>query len=190
MINYLLQFIFFFHATVSIYGQIPDSIYKASKLQVLELSSNKFEGTIPTCLTKIETLGVLILRENKLTFSIPDTFPLPCSLRTLDVKQNQLHGKLSESLANCLALEHIHIPCTVLVRQNGFHGPIECAKTKGIWKMLQIVDLALNNFSGMLPVGMFRTWEKMMPDEKATAERVRFKRLVDLMVYIIRMPYL
>ncbi|KOM58058.1 hypothetical protein LR48_Vigan11g109100 [Vigna angularis] len=63
----------------------------------------------------------------------------------------------------------------VLVRQNGFHGPIECAKTKGTWKMLQIVDLASNNFSGMLPVGMFKTWEKMMSEEKATAERVRFK---------------
>ncbi|RDX69927.1 Receptor-like protein 12, partial [Mucuna pruriens] len=171
------------------YGQIPDSMCKASKLQVLELSSNKFEGTIPT-------LGVLILRKNKITGSIPDTFPLSCALRTLDVKENQLDGQIPKTLANCMALEVLDLgsnqiidafPCllknistlrVLVVRTNRFHGPIGCPKTKGTWKMLQIVDLAFNNFSGMLPGKIFRTWEKMMSEENPTASevnRVRFK---------------
>ncbi|KAJ1419319.1 Leucine-rich repeat [Sesbania bispinosa] len=178
------------------YGQIPDSMCDASNLQVLDLSSNEFEGTIPPCLSNIETLGVLSLRKNRLTGSIPDTFPLSCALRTLDVKQNELDGVIPKSLANCVTLEVLDLgsnqindvfPCmlknistlrVLVLRTNRFQGPIGCPNTNGTWNMLQIVDLAFNNFSGSLPGRIFLTWTMMMSEENQAASevnRIRFQ---------------
>lgn len=37
--------------------------------------------------------------------------------------------------------------------------------TLGSWQMLQIIDLALNNFSGLLPGKWFKTFVAMIFDE-------------------------
>ena len=59
----------------------------------------------------------------------------------------------------------------LVLQKNRFNGPIGCPETKGTMKMLQIVDLAFNNFTYRLLAKIFRTWEMMMlAKQPATAE--------------------
>ncbi|KAK7390343.1 hypothetical protein VNO78_25646 [Psophocarpus tetragonolobus] len=179
----------------SLTGYIPNSICNASYLQVLDLSINNISGTIPSCfMTMSETLGVLNLRKNNLTGFIPDMFSAACALRTLDFHHNKLEGKIPQSLSNCSKLELLELgknkimdvfPCllknistlrVLVLRQNKFYGQIGCPKTNGTWHMLQIVDLAINNFSGTLPGNCFTRWEAMMSCENQAESKVNHIR--------------
>ncbi|XP_028764535.1 receptor-like protein 7 [Neltuma alba] len=170
-------------------GTIPQIFCNFSSLQVLDLSLNNFSGAIPSCLMEMsETLAILTLRKNNLMGKIPDKFPALCTLRTLDLHENSLDGPMPNSLANCSRLEVLdlgrnHIfdgfPCSLkniptlrvlVLRQNNFHGSIGCPNTNDIWHMLQIADLASNNFTGVLPGKSFTAWEGMMPDEAQTLQ--------------------
>ncbi|XP_056172678.1 LOW QUALITY PROTEIN: receptor-like protein 35 [Syzygium oleosum] len=135
-------------------------------------------GTIPQCLM-LENLEVLNMRNNYLTGGIPHTFPCTCLSRTLDVNGSLLTGKLPISLAKCSMLEVLDIgnnrikdafPCqlknisslrVLVLHSNIFHGQIGCPVNSGTWKMPQIVDLAFNNFGGMLPEDFLMSWEAM-----------------------------
>ncbi|XP_030466028.2 receptor-like protein 43 [Syzygium oleosum] len=169
---------FFSLSNNHIYGPVPESIYEAWNLEVLDLSKNHLMGTIPQCLM-LENLKVLNMRNNYLTGGIPHTFPGTCLLRTLDVNGSLLTGKLPISLAKCSMLEVLDIgnnrikdvfPCqlknisslrVLVLHSNIFHGQIGCPVNSGTWKMLQIVDLAFSNFSGMLPEDFLMSWEAM-----------------------------
>ncbi|KAL2337713.1 hypothetical protein Fmac_012159 [Flemingia macrophylla] len=193
--NYLSVAIFLSLSNNTLSGSIPYSLCKASYLQVLDLSINNISGTIPSCLmTMGETLGVLNLRKNNLTGPIPDRFSAACALRTLNLHHNKLDGKIPKSLSNCTKLEVLDLgnnkivdafPCllkniptlrVLVLRKNEFYGHIGCPKTNGTWHMLQIVDLAINNFSGKLPAKCFTTWEAMMSDENQTTFKVNHIR--------------
>ncbi|KAJ1419316.1 Leucine-rich repeat [Sesbania bispinosa] len=193
--EYLSSTIFLSLSNNSFHGSIPHSLCNASNLQVLDLSINNISGTIPSCLmTMTETLGVLNLRVNNLTGHIPDMFPASCALRTLDLQKNNFDGQIPKSLANCSVLEVLDLaknqiidgfPCllknistlrVLVLRKNKFHGHIGCPKTNGTWHMLQIVDLAFNNFSGELPGGCFTTWEAMTSDENQAESEVNHIR--------------
>ncbi|XP_028794933.1 receptor-like protein 7 [Neltuma alba] len=188
--NYLAFTIYLSLSHNALYERIPDSICNASNLQVLDLSYNNLSGAIPQCLAKSDTLGVLDLGENNLSGNIPDTFPPSCALKTLDLSSNNLEGPLPKSLSNCTTLRVLDIgknkikdqfPCLLktiptlrvaVLRRNNFYGPIGCPKMKRMtWKMLQIVDLAFNNFNGKLPGRCFRTWKAMMLDGNQTASK-------------------
>ncbi|XP_039173384.1 receptor-like protein 47 [Eucalyptus grandis] len=176
--KHLALTIFFSLSNNYFHGPVPESICEAWFLEVLDLSNNHLMGTIPQCL-KLETLKVLNLRNNNLTGGIPYTFPGTCLLRTLDVNGNLLTGKLPISLANCSMLEVLDVgnnwikdvfPCQLknistlrilVLHSNKFYGQIGCPVTNGTWKMLQIVDLAFNDFSGMLPEDLLTSWEVM-----------------------------
>ncbi|XP_057467198.1 receptor-like protein 33 [Actinidia eriantha] len=166
-------------------GAIPPSICNATYLRVLDLSNNKFSGTIPQCLieTNTKTLGVLNLRNNHLSGAIPETFPQGCALKTLDLNGNCLEGEFPGSLANCTKLEVLNLgnnnirdifPCflknsstlhVLVLRSNKFQGGICCpGVADNTWSKLQIIDLALNNFSGDLLPNCFLSWKAMMVD--------------------------
>ncbi|KAI9116052.1 hypothetical protein K1719_012982 [Acacia pycnantha] len=188
--NYLSTTFFLSLSHNALYERIPDSICNASYLQVLDLSNNNFSGVIPHCLAKSKTLGVLNLGKNNLSGNIPDTFQASCTLRTLDLSSNNLQGTIPKSMSHCTTLEVLDIgnnkingefPCllktiptlqVMVLRRNNFHGHIGCPNMKRmIWKMLQIVDLAFNNFSGMLPGECFHTWKAMMLDKNETSSK-------------------
>ncbi|KAK3444987.1 hypothetical protein EUGRSUZ_A00568 [Eucalyptus grandis] len=176
--KHLHNTIFFSLANNHFHGPLPESICQAQSLTVLDISNNHLMGTIPQC-SMWENLKVLNIRNNNLTGGIPHTFPGTCLLRTLDVNGNLLTGKLPISLAKCSMLEVLDIgnnrikdifPCqlenittlrVLVLHSNKFHGQIGCPVTNGTWKMLQIVDLAFNNFSGMLPEDFLKSWEAM-----------------------------
>ncbi|KAI5659444.1 hypothetical protein M9H77_28237 [Catharanthus roseus] len=162
-------------------GEIPQWICNATNLRLLDLSNNVLSGSIPSCLLRLYFLDVLKLRKNKLTGTIPDAFPPKCKLQTLDLSGNTLEGKIPSSLSNCLRLHVLNIknnkiedgfPCTLIkasdmhvliLRSNRFFGDLlNCSWEKQSWKSLQIMDIADNNFKGILPLGMFSYWSGQM----------------------------
>ncbi|KAK3444996.1 LOW QUALITY PROTEIN: hypothetical protein EUGRSUZ_A00560 [Eucalyptus grandis] len=176
----LIVAIFFSLSNNNFHGSIPESICRAGYLEVLNLSHNNLTGNIPDCLV-MESLKVLNLRGNALNGNIIN-FPETCGLKTLDLSTNRLQGQFPESLANCATLEVLDIgnnqiddvyPCqlksiaslrVLVLRSNKFHGGVGCPETNGTWKMLQIVDISSNNFSGTLPSQYLTTWEAMKAD--------------------------
>jgi Leucine-rich repeat (LRR) protein len=164
-----------------LYGSIPRSICNATSLQLLDLSNNSLNGTIPRCLIEMSgSLEVLNLRTNNLNGTIPDAFPGNCNLQTLSLNKNQLEGGLPKSLANCIWLEVLDIGNNnikdtfpfflkktsmlriFVLRSNKFYGPITHPEPNATWPMLQVIDVASNNFIGHLPIILLSTWMTMI----------------------------
>ncbi|PNX98294.1 receptor-like protein kinase [Trifolium pratense] len=197
--NYLSFTTFLSLSNNTLFGNIPHSLCNASSLQVLDISMNRISGTIPSCLMSMtQTLVVLNLRMNNLIGTIPDVFPPSCALRTLDLQKNNLDGQIPKSLVKCSALEVLDLannnivdrfPCllkkistlrVLVLRKNKFYDPIECQATEDTWRMLQIIDLAFNNFSGKLLGNFFTQWEAMMSAQNqfdSKANQIRFEVL-------------
>ncbi|XP_022746337.1 receptor-like protein 12 [Durio zibethinus] len=188
-----LQFAIFFSLSGNNFiGSIPGSLCNSSYLQVLDLSNNSLSGPIPQCLTQMSvSLGVLNLRRNNLSGIISDTFPENCRLQTLDLNRNQVEGEVPQSLANCKKLEVLDIgnnqingmfPChlknitklrVLVLRSNKFNGNIHCPGNNSAWPMLQIVDVASNNFSGKLHQTCLATWEAMQAVENEAQSKLK-----------------
>ncbi|KAF7147032.1 hypothetical protein RHSIM_Rhsim03G0030400 [Rhododendron simsii] len=154
-----------------------------------------FTGTIPRCLIDkvTTTAGVLNLENNQLTGTLPETFPEGCALRTLGLNGNWLEGHVPKSLANCANVEVLNLgtnkingnfPCflanlsslrVLVLRSNKLHGNIRCKGIHNMWPKLQIIDLALNNFSGTLPPQFFSQRKAMMDGARgANAQHLRY----------------
>jgi len=195
--DYMSSMSFLSLSNNSLHGSIPPFLCKASNLQVLDISFNNISGTISPCLiTMTSTLEALNLRNNNLNGSIPDMFPTSCVVSSLNFHGNLLHGPIPKSLSHCSSLKVLDIgsnqivggfPCflkniptlTVLVlRNNKFHGSIECSDSleNKPWKMIQIVDIALNNFNGKIPEKYFTTWERMTHDENYSTSDFIYSR--------------
>jgi Leucine-rich repeat (LRR) protein len=160
-----------------IHGEIPISICNAIELEVLDLSNNSFFGTIPQCFIVLsgKALRRLNLKKNNLNGTIPDSFPDNCGLQVLALNTNQLKGGLPKSFANCSRLEVLdignnHIKDTfpfylknasllrvLVLRSNKFYGHITHPEPNATWPMLQIIDVASNNFIGNLPIKLLST---------------------------------
>ncbi|KAG8504248.1 hypothetical protein CXB51_002560 [Gossypium anomalum] len=148
-----------------IQGQFPVSLFEFHGLEYLSLSSNNFSGLIPmSAFQNLRNLSYLDLSYNRLsidatttnisslsfpTFNIlglgscnltefPDFLKNQTSLNYLDLSKNQIHG--------------------------GIPNWIWKAKNNSGWKMLQIFDLASNNFSGKLHLTCLGTWDAMQPN--------------------------
>ena len=175
---------------------IPASICNASYLRVLDFSDNALSGMIPSCLIGNEILQVLNLRRNKFSATIPGEFSGNCLLRTLDLNGNLLEGKIPESLANCKELEVLNLgnnqmsdffPCllktisslrVLVLRSNRFYGPIQCRPySNPTWPLLQIIDLASNNFTGDLSGKFFLTWKAMRADKDGARSELNHLQL-------------
>ncbi|XP_034694090.1 receptor-like protein 7 [Vitis riparia] len=189
--TYMSFTIFFSLSKNNITGSIPRSICNATYLQVLDFSDNAFSGEIPSCLIQNEALAVLNLGRNKFVGTIPGELPHKCLLRTLDLSENHLQGNIPESLVNCKELEILNLgnnqiddifPCwlknisslpVLVLRANKFQGSIGCPKSNSTWAMLQIVDLAFNNFSGKLPATCFSTSTAMTAGENEVPSKLK-----------------
>ncbi|XP_058729097.1 receptor-like protein 7 [Vicia villosa] len=183
--NYLPFIQILFLSNNSFTGEIHESFCNSSTLRLLDLSYNKFDGTIPKCFAKLSSsLRMLNFGVNKLRGHIPDTiFRNSCALRYLDLNDNLLEGAIPGSLVNCTKLQVLNLgmnaltdrfPCflsnistlrIMVLRSNKLHGSIRCSNSNGDWEMLHIVDLASNNFSGMISGTLLSNWKAMMRDE-------------------------
>ncbi|XP_027337243.1 receptor-like protein 7 [Abrus precatorius] len=171
-------------------GKIHESFCNALALRVLDLSYNNFNDTIPNCLiTMSNNLRVLNIGGNKLENHIPDTFSTSCALRFLDLNGNLLDGTIPKSLTSCQKLQVLNLgnnllsdrfPCflknistlsVMILRSNELYGHIGCPNNIGNWEMLQIVDLASNNFYGVLPSTLLQSWRALMHNEDEAGPR-------------------
>ncbi|PWA34996.1 receptor like protein 7 [Artemisia annua] len=171
-------------------GTIPDTICNATSLEVVDLSNNRLTGRIPQCLIEFgNDLGVLNLANNGLTGQIEGTFPTTCSLNTLDLHGNSLEGKIPQSLVNCRMLHVLNLgnnmindtyPCSLgnntnlhvlVLRSNRFHGSVHCGEGRHNWSNLHIIDIAHNNFNGVVPPEFFSQWRALMTVENRTSTK-------------------
>ncbi|CAL5089887.1 unnamed protein product [Urochloa decumbens] len=170
--SHLTQTVYLSFARNKLSGQLPDTICTARMLEVLDLSNNNFSGPIPPCLIEDLHLSILNLRENSFEGTLPFVIKDRCSLQTVDLNGNKIEGPLPRSLSHCSELEVIdfgnnHIidkfpswlgklsSLRVLVlRSNQFYGaicdPLQEQKSEESFTSSQIIDLASNNFSGVL----------------------------------------
>ncbi|CAJ1807798.1 unnamed protein product [Sphenostylis stenocarpa] len=170
-------------------GKIPEAFCNFSYLRLLDLSYNSFNDFIPMCLmTRNSTLRVLNLAGNKLQGSISDTISSSCNLRFLNLNENLLGGVIPNSLANCQSLQVLNLgnnhfsdkfPCflrnistlrVLILRSNNLSGPISCPHSTTNWEMVHIVDLANNNFTGILPGALLKSWTKMVGNQTESHE--------------------
>ncbi|XP_059429264.1 receptor-like protein 6 [Corylus avellana] len=184
---------FFSLSSNKLYGSIPRSICNITHLLLLDLSNNSLSGTIPECLISMSgmTLQILDLRTNNLIGTIPEGFPNYCWLEFLGLNGNQLGGELPKYLANCTSLKHLDVGNNhiegifpfylksitflkvLILRNNKFYGPITHLNPNATWPWLQIVDIALNNFTGRLPIIPQSNWAAMMDDVVAQSREER-----------------
>ncbi|GJV98369.1 receptor-like protein 12 [Tanacetum coccineum] len=164
-------FLTFFSVSNNLLAEtIPKTICNAKTLYVVDLSNNRLTGRIPQCLIEFGyDLGVLNLASNRLIGQIEGTFPATCSLNTLDLHGNSLAGEIPRSVVNCTMLEVLNLgnnkiydtyPCflgtvtnlhVLVLRSNRLHGSVHCGRRQYNWSNLQILDIAHNDFNGVLP---------------------------------------
>uniref|UniRef100_A0A453A233 Uncharacterized protein n=1 Tax=Aegilops tauschii subsp. strangulata TaxID=200361 RepID=A0A453A233_AEGTS len=166
-------------------GEIPQSIYEATSLMLLDLSNNDLIGSIPSCLMEdMSRLNVLNLKGNQLHGKLPNSPKQDCAFEALDFSDNQIEGQLPRSLAACKDLEVFDIgknlindtfPCwmsmlpklqVLVLKSNRFIGDVGPSISEDQnsceFEKLRIIDLASNSFSGLLRNEWFMSMGSMM----------------------------
>ncbi|KAK2432770.1 receptor protein [Trifolium repens] len=146
----------------SISGGFDNSscLFSLQHLPKLNLADNNFNSLIPSGFRKLEKLRYLNLSYASFIGKIP-----------IEISQLTIARNVLISNNNIVIEEYIYTSCPSLA-QNKFCGPIECPATDDTWHMLQIIDLAFNNFSGKLPGKIFTRWEAMMSDNDQTESKI------------------
>ncbi|RZC19200.1 Receptor-like protein 54 [Glycine soja] len=111
----------------------------------LDYSSNKFSSFIPRDI-------VLDLFINNISGTIPSCLVMMTgTLEVLNLKNNNLWGPIPD------------------LQKYPYFEYWFCGTTNNSWEMLQIVDIAFNNFSGKLPGKFFGTWKRNVTHNKDEA---------------------
>ncbi|KAJ9545377.1 hypothetical protein OSB04_025084 [Centaurea solstitialis] len=200
--NFITSTFSFSISDSNLVGLIPQSICNATSLLILNLHNNSLSGGIPSCLAETsKNLGVLNLGRNNLSGNVLDSFPEGCDLKTLDLSGNRLQGPLPRSLVNCKSLEVLDLghnaitdtfPCWIsslsnlrvfVIRSNDFHGNMSCVGSSGNLTNLQIVDIALNKFSGILPPNLFASLKAIMFYNQTNLNYLHFKSGLNPSIY-------
>ncbi|CAD5183944.1 unnamed protein product [Musa acuminata subsp. malaccensis] len=119
-------------------GKLPSSL-KFTKLVILYLDSNRFEGPLPTMLPS--TLDTLFLSNNSFTGQLP-IWP---DVQSVALSDNMLDGGLSSSICQWTGgLEYLDLS------NNKLLGEIPYCLGKSL-QNLYILNLGKNHFSGEIP---------------------------------------
>ncbi|XP_019152018.1 PREDICTED: receptor like protein 30-like [Ipomoea nil] len=171
---------FYFASQNKLSGEIPFSVCNLIFVQILVLANNNLSGAILQCLgNSSEFLEILDLHNNEFRGSIPSTFYTANQLHTLNLRGNKLEGRIPQSLASCINLVVLDLGENKLsnifpewlltlpklqvlsLRSNHFHGTITTSPTKHLSSQLKIIDLSHNEFTGNLPVWLFKSFTAM-----------------------------
>ncbi len=149
-------------------GEIPSEIINFTRLQTLDLQTNKLTGQIPIELGNLTDLTSLRLYENQLQGIIPRTLGDLINLKELNISDNQLVGEIPKILGSLIDLERLHlnnnqlfgvIPTTLgnmtnlkvlSLQNNQLTGDIP--NNLGFLTNLQVLLLSENQLSGIIPV--------------------------------------
>ncbi|KAL7614269.1 hypothetical protein Lser_V15G08982 [Lactuca serriola] len=154
-----------------IQGLFPPSICNLRKLEMLDISNNRFSGVIPKCLRNIISSLVMVdMGNNSFHGIIPDVYKECGELQGLILNGNQLQGEIPSSLSKCQSLMVLDLGNNKLngtfphwlgdlptlqalvLKSNKFHGPIETPATyKSAFPGMRVLDLSHNEFEGHLP---------------------------------------
>lgn len=148
---------------------IPLSLGSCPRLVGIDFANNFLQGSIPSQLGALSALQYLSLTGNALAGFLPQALMNCTALSYLDVSRNQLYGQIPlafvdlTSLASLIAAENLftgNLPSGILYQPslqflnlsfNGLSGQISPLPTGGSCSSLQVLDLAVNNFSGSIP---------------------------------------
>ncbi|XP_031131508.1 receptor-like protein 9a [Ipomoea triloba] len=123
-------------------GPIPMSFCKVKELSFLDLSKNKFTETIPACLN-VSSLRYLHLEGNEFTGFVPKVLFEASALVTLDMRNNNLIGRIPSWISSLSNLRFL------LLGGNQLEGsiPPQLCELKNV----SMLDLSSNNLSSFLP---------------------------------------
>nr|GLL35658.1 LRR receptor-like serine/threonine-protein kinase ERL2 [Ipomoea trifida] len=123
-------------------GPIPMSLCKVKELSFLDLSKNKFTETIPACLN-VSSLRYLHLEGNEFTGFVPKVLSEASALVTLDMRNNNLIGRIPSWISSLSNLRFL------LLGGNQLEGSIPPQLC--YLKNVSMLDLSSNNLSSFLP---------------------------------------
>ncbi|KAK4573852.1 hypothetical protein RGQ29_031702 [Quercus rubra] len=115
-------------------------------------SKNKMTGNISPMICKLNHLQVLDLSNNQFIGHNPECIEV---LNIAKIKLNNTFPFWLESLPELQIL---------VLRENGFYGPIWDPHTKFSFFKLRVICLSQNSFSSKLPTEYFKTWNAMLMD--------------------------
>eukprot|EP00268_Persea_americana_P066113 TRINITY_DN8935_c1_g1_i2.p1 TRINITY_DN8935_c1_g1~~TRINITY_DN8935_c1_g1_i2.p1 ORF type:complete len:1141 (+),score=211.16 TRINITY_DN8935_c1_g1_i2:187-3609(+) len=124
-------------------GKLPASVGKLSRLRVLSLPFNDFEGEIPAEIWGLENLEVMDLEGNSVSGVLPSEFGGLRKLRILNLGFNRISGEIPVSLSSCVGLEILNLA------GNRLNGTIP--RFLGEFAELQGLYLSLNQLGGSVP---------------------------------------
>ncbi|CAA0837458.1 Probably inactive leucine-rich repeat receptor-like protein kinase [Striga hermonthica] len=128
-----------------IWGTIPEQISAFRSLEFLDLSRNHIEGEIPEGIGALRRLRVLNLGSNLISGSVPGVFGNFTELVVLDLSHNPfLASEVPVGIGGLSKLEHL------LLQSSGFYGDLVPDLFHSLGS-LQMLDLSLNNITGVLP---------------------------------------
>ncbi|WJX49099.1 hypothetical protein P8452_35578 [Trifolium repens] len=138
----------------------------SSVLNILDLSNNYLSGPFPTPISQLYSLSIIDLSYNRFNDSLcVDEILELRNLNALDLSHNNI--SINVNVAN-----HFELPWKSVTGANSTVTlSLLIIRENKPWKMIQIVDIAFNNFNGKLPEKFFTTWEKMMHDEEHVVPR-------------------
>ena len=161
-----LSTIFFLASKNNLTRRIPSMICMVNSLEILDISDNQLIGEIPQYLGNFSSsLSILNLKRNLFQGNLPETFMEGSILTSLDFSYNQIQGKIPRSLVKCWMLEVLNLGNNMMIdtfpfwleslpelqililRANGFHGPIWGPHTMLGFSMLRVSLTSLTTIS-------------------------------------------
>ncbi|QCE11949.1 LRR receptor-like serine/threonine-protein kinase FLS2 [Vigna unguiculata] len=143
-------------------GEFPGFLRNQTQINALDLSNNQIQGEIPNWIWRFKSLVYLNLSNNFLTNMEGPFDDLNSNLYILDLHSNQLTGSVPTFTKYVNHLDYSNNKFSTV--------PLNIDNTNN-WEMLHIIDLASNNFTGILPGPVLRSLKQMMLSETKPQEK-------------------
>ncbi|KAH9718107.1 hypothetical protein KPL71_022088 [Citrus sinensis] len=146
----------------TLFGKIPESFKNCTQLLALNIADNQFSGNVPAWIGEsFSRIIILILRSNKFDGHFPTEFCLLSSLQIIDLASNNLSEGIPRCISDLSAMATTNYPVyNNIAYSTNFRISIE--KTSLVMKgrnveyssilnLVRTIDLSQNNFSGRIP---------------------------------------
>ncbi|XP_013716483.1 receptor-like protein 1 isoform X2 [Brassica napus] len=120
-------------------GSLGKGLLNSKRLDLLDISDNRFSGTIPFWIGKMSDLTHLYMKGNKLKGPLPHQLQ-NLQLQVVDISNNSFSGSIPENIAVSWLRD-------LRLHSNQFVGSVPSYLFKS--EELQLLDLRHNNLSGM-----------------------------------------